>query len=88
MNKLQDIKEKAKELFELINSYEQELFQEGIKMGRQQVYDAACNQLSNVVYEFRESNKETEVYINDIPNAKRILNATSVIRELFPDLNT
>lgn len=88
MNKLQEIKDKAKELFELINNYEQELFQEGMKIGRQQVYDATCIHLGNVVHKFREQNKETELSVVDIPNAKKILDATSVIRELFPDLGT
>lgn len=88
MNKLQDIKDKARELFELIDNYEQELFQEGIKIGRKQVYNATCIHLGNVVHEFREQNKELEFSIYDIPNAKKILEARSVMRELFPDLNT
>lgn len=82
MNKLENIKQKAKELFELIDDYEAELFKIGIERGRQQVYDRVCNAF------IEEMKAQPNKQVKDIPSAERILNASTVIRELFPDLNT
>lgn len=85
MNKLQEIKNKAKELYELVDSYEQELLQEGIKLGIQRVYDRTC---SAFVEEMEKHQDLEGKSVKEIPSAERILTASSVIRELFTDLNT
>jgi hypothetical protein len=85
MNKLQEIKNKAKELFELIDEYETESFNTGVQRGIQKVYDRTCNAF---VEEMEKQGDLTDKSVQDIPSAERILNASSVIRELFPDLNT
>lgn len=85
MNKLQEIKEKAKELFDLVDSYEQDVIQDGIKIGRQQVYDRVCHAF---VEEMKAQGNLEGKSIKDIPSAERILNASSVVKELFLDLKT
>ena len=83
MTKLEEIKAKAIELFELVDSYEEELFHAGIKMGKQVVYNRVCNAFKEEMKKHGDLNGKP---IKDIPSAERILNASSVIVELFPEL--
>jgi len=84
MDKLQEIKQKTKDLLELINDYESEFYQIGINEGKQQVYDRICHAL---VQEVKKHGDLTGISVQDIPSADRILTASDVVRELFPDLN-
>lgn len=85
MEKLQEIKQKAKDLIELVNDYQDELFKEAVKIGIQKVYNRTCHAF---VEEMKKHGNLEGKSVRDIPSAERILNASSVIRELFPELNT
>ena len=85
MNKLEEIKNRAKELVELTNEYQDQLFEEAVVVGVRKVYERVCNAF---VEEMKNHGDLEGKSIEDIPSAERLLNASSVISELFPEVHS
>jgi hypothetical protein len=80
MGKLEEIKAKLAELNNLVDSYQKELSNDGIEIGKRIVLEKVCSEGVEL------ARKDPSLIYSKIPQHDKFMAAYSVITELFPEL--